>query len=254
MKPGRTLLFAVLMAFALAARGQAPSPVEVELGGSTENLDKGLPDWSSVYLEAARTFRPRHALYGGIRQTRRFNQNDDEAYGGLYYPLGETWTAVVDGSFSTSHNVLPEYAVIGQLQKMLVRGLTVGGGVGYTQYTVDDVRRATGGIEYYWSSYRAAYTFYSSRVNDLGSAPAHRFQLNYYYTDDSSAGIAYATGREVESVGPPVGVVTSEVREWMLYGRHWFSRNWGLSWEVLDHEQGVLYRRQGVRVGLRHRF
>ena len=261
MKRSRVVLLAMLMACASPARAQSPAmvhppspPVDVELGASHERLTNNRPDWSSVYLEAARTFRPRNTLYGGVRHTRRFDLDDDEAYGGLYYPVADTWTTLLEASASPSHNVLPQYSLYGQLQKTLWQGLNLGAGLRYTEYTDDRVRMATGNVEYYWSAYRAAYTFYSSRVEDAGSAPAHRFQFNYYYTDDSSIGIAYARGREVESVGPPVGLVTSDVREWMISGRHWFAKNWALSYEVLDHEQGILYRRQGLRVGLRHRF
>src|SRR4029078_4561270 len=84
---------------------------EVEFGGTRESLTNGLPDWSSVYLEGVHTFKPRHALYGGLRDPRRFGQDDNEAYGGLYYPLSETWTGAVEGSASPTYNVLAKYSV-----------------------------------------------------------------------------------------------------------------------------------------------
>lgn len=232
----------------------AELPVEVELGASHETLTRNLPDWNSVYLEAARTFRPRNTLYGGIRHTRRFGLEDEEAYGGLYYPLGDTWTALAEATLSPSHEVLPRHSTFGQLQKLAAPGFNIGAGIKHTEYSGNGVNAAILSAEYYWSSFRAAYTFYSTRVDGSGSAPAHRFQLGYYYAERSAVGVSYASGREVESVGPPIGLVTSDVREWGIAGRHWFARDWALSYELLDHEQGSLYRRRGLRVGLRHQF
>jgi len=232
----------------------AGSRTEIEVGGSRESLTNNLPDWSSVYFEAMHQFRERHTLYGGLRQTRRFRQDDTEANAGLYYPLAETWTGLVEGTVSPEHNILPEFSISAHLQKRLAFGLLVGLGVRHSEYTTNGVNMGLGTMEYYWSHFRAAYTFYSTRVDGVGSSPAHRFQFNYYYTDRDSIGIAYATGREVENVGPPVGLIASDVREWVLSGRHWFTRNWGLTYELLDHEQGTLYRRQGLRLGVRHQF
>lgn len=228
--------------------------VEVEVGGTHERLTGNQPDWSSVYLDASRTFRPRHTLYGGLRETRRFNLDDTEAYGGLYYPLSETWTGLVEATGSPSHNVLPQYSVFGQLHKALLPGLVANFGLKHTDYSGSDVRMIVAGGEYYWSSLRAAYTFYSGRLEGAGSAPAHRFQLNHYYGERSSIGIAYTTGRETENVGPPRGVITSDVRDWTITGRHWFAKDWALAYDLLTHEQGTLYRREGFRLGIRHRF
>jgi YaiO family outer membrane protein len=241
-------------AAAWAADGGEPAWTEVEVGGSRESLTKNLPDWSSVYVEATHQFKERHTLYGGLRQVRRFNFDDTEAYGGLYYPLSATWSGLLEGTASPQHNVLPEFSVYAQLQKEVARGLLLGLGLRHVEYTTNGVNMGIGSIEYYWSSFRAAYTLYSSHVDGAGATPAHRFQFNYFYADRDSIGIAYTTGREVENVGPPVGLITSDVREWGLSGRHWFTRNWGVTYELLDHEQGNLYRRRGGRLGLRYHF
>jgi YaiO family outer membrane protein len=239
---------------AAAEHGGRSRRVELEIGASRETLTSGLPDWSGAYFEATNHIGPRHTLYGGLRQTRRFSRDDVEAWGGLYYPLSATWTGFVEATASPSHNVLPVWSLSGQLHKILLRGLIVHAGARHVEHAGSDVRMAVAGAEYYWSNYRAAYTFHSSRLEGAGSAPAHRFQLNYYYGDRSSIGIAYTTGREIENVGAPRGLIASEVRDWTLGGRHWFSRDWGVSWDLLTHEQGALYRRDGFRIGLRHRF
>lgn len=227
---------------------------EMEVGASHETLTNGLPDWDSVYVEGARTFGPRHTLYGGLRETRRFGLDDSEAYGGFYYPLGETLTGVVEGSVSPSYNVLAKYSIGGQLLKSFQGGWGVGAGIRHSEYALASADVATLTGERYWGNFRGAYTFYSGRPEGSGSAPAHRFQLAYYYGDRDWVGISYTTGREVEYVGPPRGTVTSDVRDWTLSGRHWFAPRWALTYDLLNHEQGALYRRQGGRIGLRYLF
>src|SRR5262245_18987065 len=98
MKRGHLLLLALLAVSPAGTWAQQSQPVEVEFGASHETLTNNNKDWSSVYLEAAHTFRPRNTLYGGIRQVRRFGLDDSEIYGGLYYPLAETWTGVVEAT------------------------------------------------------------------------------------------------------------------------------------------------------------
>jgi YaiO family outer membrane protein len=39
-----------------------------------------------------------------------------------------------------------------------------------------------------------------------------------------------------------------------LYGVHWRNAAWGLSWEAGWYEQGDLYDRVRIRLGLEHRF
>jgi YaiO family outer membrane protein len=193
-------------------------------------------------------------VYGGLRETRRFGLDDSEAYGGLYYPLGETWTGVVEGSVSPTYNVLAKYSIGGQLLKSLPGGWGLGGGFRHSQYELSAADVATLMGERYWGNYRVGYTFYSGHPEGSSSAPAHRFQFAYYYGDRDWVGISYTTGREVEYVGPPRGTITSDVRDWTLSGRHWLAPNWALSYDLLTHEQGVLYRRQGGRIGIRYLF
>jgi YaiO family outer membrane protein len=229
-------------------------PVEVEFGATHENLTHGLSDWDSVYVEGAVTFKERHKLYGGLRETRRFGQDDTEAYGGLYYPLDATWTGVIEGSASPSYNVLAKYSIGGQLLKSLPAGWSLGISLRHNEYSLSAANVVSLTGERYWGNFRAAYTLYSGRPEGESSAAAHRFQLAYFYGDRDWISISYTTGREVEYVGPPLGTITSDVRDWTLSGRHWFAPRWALSYDLLTHEQGSLYRRQGGRLGIRHLF
>jgi YaiO family outer membrane protein len=258
------LRFAALL-LAAAASGALAQPAdgglklrmsEIELGTWREKLSGGRPDWTSVYIEGAHSFAARQTLYGGIRQTSRFDLHDTEEWIGYYHPLAPDWTALVEASVSGSHRVLPKHSLFGQVSKQLAGGWALSLGLRHSEYAATGVDVVVAGVERYWGSFRGAYTLYSGRPEGAPSGQAHRFQLNYYYGDGerSTVGVSVTTGREVENAGPPAGILTSNVRDLTFSGRHWMTPDWALSWDVLAHEQGNLYRRQGFRIGIRHRF
>ena len=227
---------------------------EIELGAFKERLSGGRADWNSVYLEGAHYIAERQTLVGGLRMTERFGLHDDEQWIGYYHPLAPTWTALVEASVSEQHRVLPKHSVFGQLAKQLPGGWSLSLGLRRSEYNLGAVDVVSAGVERYWGNFRAAYTLYSGRPAGGPSGQAHRFQLNYYYGERSSVGAAVTAGREVENIGPPAGILITDVRNLTINGRHWMTPQWGWSWDLFAHEQGDLYRRQGFRIGLRHRF
>jgi YaiO family outer membrane protein len=249
-----------LSATGVAAQSEAGSTglklpaSEIEAGYSRETLTNNLPDWTSTYLIGSHRFGDRHVLYGGLRETRRFDLNDNELHAGLYYPLGPAWTAQIEGSLSPSHEVLAKNSIYGHLQRSLPDGWGVGVGVRHSEYTRSGSDVLSVLAERYWGNFRGAYTLYNGRPEGASSGSSHRFQLNYYYADRSTIGLSYTEGREVESVGPPRGVLASDVRNWTLSGQHWLAPAWALTYDLTNHEQGTLYRRQGLRLGIRHNF
>ena len=130
----------------------------------------------------------------------------------------------------------------------------LGMGARHSEYTLSGSHVLSAFAERYWGNFRGAYTLYSGRPEGASSAASHRLQLNYYYADRSSVGLSYTNGREVENVGPPRGVLTSDVESWVVSGQHWLAPAWALTYDLVNHEQGSLYRRQGLRLGIRHSF
>lgn len=228
---------------------------EAEAGASYEHLTNDKPDWRSVYVDALQTFAPRQSLYGTIRETERFDLRDFELSAGYAHPFGAKWTAVVEASYSPDHDVLAENSEFAQLYWAPGAGWVLNAAARFSSYTDSDSRVLTAGIERYFGHCRAGYTYYDGKPENAESAPSHRVSFDYYYFDDRSrVGVAISWGREVENVGPPTGLITSDVRSISIVGRHWFTPDWAIAWEIGAHEQGDLYRRTGGRLGLRHRF
>lgn len=229
--------------------------LEGEGGFTYERLDRDLPDWKSVYLELTHDFAARRTLFGLVRETDRFDQRDTEIAAGYYHPFGAAWTSLVEASASPDHHVLPEVSLLGQMSWLPGAGWVVSAGARYSEYTASSTRLLIGTLERYFGAWRAQYTLYNGKPEDAASATTHRLALDhYYYGERSRIGAALAWGREVEHVGPPVGLITSDVRAFAVLGRHWMTPAWAFTWEAGTHEQGDLYRRTGVRLGLRHRF
>lgn len=226
---------------------------ELEAGFSRERLSTGFADWESRTLFGAHQFRPRHVAYAQLRETERFALRDTEIAAGLYYPLA-SWTMLLEASRSPQHRVLPSHSLFAELHRSFAAGWGASAGWRHSEFTRSSADVFVLGAERYWDSWRGAYTLYLGKPEGAGSAAAHRFQLDRYYSSRSSVGISATTGREVENLGPPAGLISSEVRGFALAGRHWFAPDWAASYELLSHEQGSLYRRKGLRLGVRHRF
>lgn len=240
--------------FVAAFAGQVLA-AEVEAGLTYEELTGDNADWKSGYVEASHSFAPRQALNGTLRETERFGLRDVEIAAGYHHPLSASWAGLLELTHSPEHNVLPKASIFGQLLWQAGAGWVASGGLRHAEYTDTGIDVLIGSVERYWGSFRAGYTVYNGRPEGADSATAHRLSLDhYYYGERSSIGVSVTGGREVENVGPPAGVVTSAVRSLAIVGRHWFGPGWAISYEALYHEQGDLYRRRGIRLGLRHRI
>lgn len=226
---------------------------EFELGASGESLSNGFAGWRSIYLEGFHQFGERRVVYGTLRETRRFGLTDSEVQGGFGYPLGETWTLQSEASLSPTHNVLPNYSVLGQLQKILPHGWNLQAGIRHSEYSRFNTDVAIITAERYWNRFRGAYSLYLARLDGGSTVPNHVVQFDYYYGERNSIGIVVANGREIADLGPG-GALITDVRSYVLRGRHWIGSDWAISFEALHHEQGGLYARQGARVGLRRAF
>ncbi|MBO9539517.1 YaiO family outer membrane beta-barrel protein [bacterium] len=225
---------------------------ELELGTTYDRLSAPYADWTSQYLEGSHTFGPRQTLYGRVQQTQRFGLADQEVTLGGYYPLAPGWTLLTEGSLSPSHNVLSVWSLLGQCEIELGQGWVGHLGLRRTAYSANGNTREILGLERYWSRFRGAYTLSLNQV-DVGGTPAsHQFQLSYYYGERNTLGLTYAFGQEVEPIGG--SLLVSDVRAFVLSGRHWFLPGWAIAADLGWTEQGQLYQRQGFRLGLRHLF
>ena len=207
--------------------------------------------WRGV--DTLQDLAPRLALYGGTLQTRRFASSDTDARVSLYRPLGPS-LALGPGQMNPINNVLPQYTLYRQVRHVLPGGWGLGFGVRQSEYNFATNNLYSVSAERYVGNFRGAYTLYSGRTDGSDVGSAHRFQVNYFYGERNTVGLAYTTGRDIENLGLSAGLMPGDARDLTLSGRHWLSPNWALTYDLLSHEQGSLYRRQGLRLGVSRTF
>jgi YaiO family outer membrane protein len=245
-------LVLVLLGFASSSAHASEDPVNsVEIGVSQEDLDSRFSDWQDISLTASHKFAPRRVLYGEIRDAEHFSQHDKLLGIGYQHPTGDKSSVSVEASASPDHHFTPEWSLLGQFERQLGAGWGIQVGWRHSEYTSAATDLVTLTIERYWNSFRTAYSLYSGKPEGASSASSHRLAFDYFYFDRNSLGIALSGGKEVENVGR---VITTDVSSIALYGRHWISSTWSIVFGLSRHEQGDLYVRKGVRLGVRHIF
>lgn len=225
----------------------------IEGGFSLENLSNDLPDWTSLYLHAGHQLGERRSIWGQLRQTERFEETDQELATGLYWPVGRDWTATATASLAPDAVVLPEWTFAARLQRPLIRGYGMQVGVQHSEYASASVRMMTLTGDYYRGNYYAGWTVYLSKLEQADVTFANQWRVDRYYGERSRVGVLVALGEETESVGNGI-FTTDDTLSLVLTGIHWLNPDWGVSWDLIYHEQGDAYRRGGFRVGLRRQF
>lgn len=247
------VLLASASSVASAGEKEPMAPFEAEAGFSYEALSSGFSDWRSAYLDFSNRMAARKTLYGSLRWTERFKLDDEEVMAGIYFPAGRKWGMHFEGSLSSSHNVLPVYSLLGEIERMFEKGFIVHAGVRSTEYTDADTLLGILTVERYFGNFRAAYTFYESYLLDETFSASHRLQANHYYGGKNTIGLSGTIGREAEKAAPD-RVLLTDVAAFSLPGVHWFNPEWAVSYEAGIHRQGDNYTKSGVRVGIRHLF
>lgn len=234
-------------------RGLKPPPDALDADNASARFSTSEPGlkWRSV--DTLQDLAPRLTLYGGMLEMRRFSVNDTDVRMSLYRPLGQNLT-LGTGNLSPLHEVLPKYTLYRQVIHSLPGGWGLGFGIRQSEYNFATNNLFSVSAERYVGNFRGAYTLYSSRTegSDLGSA--HRWQVNYFYGERNTVGLAYTMGRDIENLVVPLGLPLNDARDLTLSGRHWLSTNWALTYDLLSHEQGSFFKRQGLRLGVSRSF
>jgi YaiO family outer membrane protein len=207
--------------------------------------------WQGV--ENLRDLAPRLSLYGGSLETHHFSSHTLDFSSGLHRPFGQAYSPLGDGNFNPVHDVVPKYTLYNYVNQTLPGGWGLGFGVRQSGFNFGSSHLLAFSAERYFGSFRGAFTLYSSRADGSPLGSAHRFQVNYFYGERNTVGLAYTTGRDIEHPAVGIGVPLADVRDLTLSGRHWLSPNWALTYDVLSQEQ-ALYRRQGLRLGVSRSF
>jgi YaiO family outer membrane protein len=221
---------------------------DLDFGYGRESPNNQFSDWTSHFPSASLRLPERRMFYGGPRADDAFGLREGGGYRAPLFLSGDT---SVGGS--PVETLMPG-SLYGFMQRNFADGWGLGLGLGlrYNEYTTTNVVSVL--AERSWSNFRGSYTLYSGQPESMFSAANHRLQLSYYYDDRNAFGMSYTNGREPESVGPLRGMSSADVQGWSVGGQHWLTPSWALTYDLVQHEQGALSRKQGLQLGVRRNF
>lgn len=226
---------------------------QIEAGVSHEHLTKGLSAWRSQYLLGEHRGLHNTLLYGGFRETERYNKIDNEIHMGYGQPISSRLRFQIEMGASDTHHILPVRYGTTQFQFQPDVGWVIFGGWRRSEFSSGMTGVSNLGADKYFGNERVSYTLFSGGPDGAGSALGHRLQWAHSYGESSWAGIALNSGHETENTGSN-GFLTSRVQGLFVSGRHSIGNGWSLAWEIGRVQQGDSYARSGGRIGLRHAF
>jgi YaiO family outer membrane protein len=226
--------------------------VELRPFVSRDNLDNGYQDWREAGAELAWRGPPGRLFLFRARETDRYGLRDVEAAILATLPYAGNWSLSLEGSGTSSANVLPEWSAAATVARVLGNGWIASGSWKETRYTTSEVSMATVGLERYVGNYRFAYTAYLSRPHGEAWSPTHRLAASWYGEGLTRLEAGAARGRESENT--PAGLITTDVRNLTLSGCLGISPALGLTMEFERQRQGDFYTRKAIRLGARVLF
>lgn len=228
-----------------------PRRTTVSASLSGETLGDGVSDWSERAVRVRRDFARRTLAELGVASTRRFGLTDSQISATGVWPMGEKWTASVDGAYSSTHRILPRHGVGGALQYEFKPAWLVRGGARTTRYDEDRVNQASLSLEHYFKDYGVTVSWLPTHVFGV-TAHSYAVQAGWYYGDRDSVSLTLATGREATTVAR--GVELGKVQSVGVGGRHMLSPAWAANYGVSYTRQADLYTRKGLSVGLAYSY
>ena len=221
---------------------------------SYEDLTGGRTSWKGASLGITHRFADRRTAYAALHLEERFDTRDEQATFGYAGTLGESWSYGLSGDVAPDAEVLPECSAAADAARALPDGWGIGFRLRHASYQSADVDTLSGSVDKYLGAWSLGYSLNAAKTSDVDDPSfGHLLRLAREYGNASRAALVVGFGEEAETVAPGVVTVT-DTRSVSLSGLHWTSTAWGFAWEAGWYEQGDLYDRFRIRLGLEHRF
>lgn len=225
----------------------------LSLGLSYEDLSGGRSSWRAVTAGLDHPLDARRRIFAGVNVEERFDTQDQQFSIGLVDRMGGDWSWGVAADVASDAEILPEWNLVAEVGRTLPGDRSIGLRARHASYAAVDVSSLAATIEQYLAAFRIAYALTASKPDGISARLGHTLRLARDYGEGSQATIALGYGEEAETVAPGVVQVTRN-KSVSVHGVHWVVPAWGFAWEAGWHEQGDLYDRVRLRIGLEHRF
>jgi YaiO family outer membrane protein len=239
---------------ALGERRLLERGTRLSVDASYEDLSGDRPAWRGATVALDRRLDEHQRIFAGLHLEERFDTQDEQVLLGYAGRLSNDWSFATSGDVSPNAEVLPEWSLAFEAGRGLPGARSLGFRARHASYSSVNVDMLAGTVEQYFEKLRVSYTLNVAKTSDIDDPSfAHLIRASHDYGRDSYVTLALGFGEEAETVAPGVVQVT-DTKVVSLNGLHWRSAAWGISWEAGWYEQGDLYDRIRVRLGLEHRF
>jgi YaiO family outer membrane protein len=238
----------------LAERRLVESGSRISADLSYEELSGDRPAWKGVSLGYTRPLAEARRVFAGVHLEERFDTQDEQVLAAWSDRLGEDWSYGLSADFSPDAEVLPEWSATAEAGRALPDAWSVGLRFRHASHQSVDVDTLAASVEKYLGAFSVGYSLNAAKVTDISSPSyGHLLQVGRDYGDANRIALVVGFGEEAETIAPGVVQVT-DTKSVALRGIHWLSAAWAVSWDTGWYEQGDLYDRYRVRLGLEHRF
>jgi YaiO family outer membrane protein len=221
---------------------------------SYEDLTGGRTPWKGASIALNHRFADHRSAFAALHLEERFDTRDEQAIFGYAGKLGAAWSFGLTGDVAPDAQVLPEWSAAAEAARGLPDAWGIGFRLRHASYLASDVDTVSGSLDKYLGAWSVGYSLNAAKTSNIDDASfGHLLRLAREYGHSSRAALIVGFGEEAETVAPGVVTVT-DTRSVSLSGLHWTSTAWGFAWEAGWYEQGDLYDRFRIRLGLEHRF
>ncbi len=223
------------------------------ISAAYEDLSGGRDSWQSASLGVDKKLSAHRHVIGSVQTEKRFDARDEQFSIGWADRIGSDWSYALGLDMAPDGEILPEWNFVAEAGRALPYDMSLSLRARHASYATVDVDSVAAGVEKYLPRYRIGYTLTAAQPTDLDWSLGHTLRFARDYSDENHVTLTLGFGEEAETIAPGVVQVT-ENRSVGLSGLHWTSRAWGITWEAGWYEQGDLYDRVRLGLGLQHRY
>jgi YaiO family outer membrane protein len=221
---------------------------------SYEDLSGGRDPWKGASIGLDHRLGASRHLFAGLHFEERFDARDEQLLFGYADRLNDDWSYGVSADLSPDAVNLPRWSFTAEAGRRLPDAWSLGFRFRHASHANTDVDSLSASVEKYFDWLSLGYSLNTAKVSDISDPHfGHVLRAAHEYGEASRVALVVGFGEEAETVAPGVIQVT-DTQSISLAGLHWTSTAWGFSWEAGWYEQGDLYDRIRLRVGVEHRF
>jgi YaiO family outer membrane protein len=229
------------------------SGTRLSAGVAYEDLSRENEPWRSAFAAVMVPISGSTRLVAALALERRYGRQDEQISAGIAHQLPARWSLDAGVAATPGAELLAKHHAHLELARPMGRRTSAGLRYRRSHYDAVDVDALAASGEYAFGGYRLAYTLTGTRPTDIDVTLGHAVRFARDYGTASNVTALAARGDDAETVSPGRVLVT-RVTTLAVYGVHWRSAAWGYSWSASWTEQGDLYERLGVRLGVERRF